>query len=238
MKKIICILMLVIGSLTYSFGKEEGNRSIKVTGESILNVAPDTLQVKINFSEIKPTYEETIKSSEKTLNFIQNKLKDKGIKKEQIKTTHFNVDSYYENVKTEAGNYERKFIGYRYTHKIYIDLDRKDKKIGEVLKVFNNLKIEDIQVSLVYKLKNDKEIKNKLMVNAFEDAQEKANILAKSGNFEIAEIEEIEYISKGDNKEVEPIGKGTILLQSNSNMDIQPDDLQFRDKVIVIWRIK
>lgn len=81
MKKIVCILILILGSLTFSFGKEEGNRSIKVIGESILNVALDTLEIKINFSEIKPTYEEAVKSSEKTLNFIQNKLKDKGIKK-------------------------------------------------------------------------------------------------------------------------------------------------------------
>lgn len=238
MKKIICILMLIIGSLTYSFGKEEGNRSIKVIGESILNVAPDTLEIKISFSEIKPTYEEAVKSSEKTLNFIQNKLKDKGIKKDQIKTTYFNVDSYYENVKNENGNYENKFLGYRYTHKIYVDLDIKDKKAGEVLKVFNNLKIENVDVALVYKLKNDKDIKNKLMVGAFENAQEKAKILAKAGNFDIAEIQEIEYISKGDGKEVEPLGRGVKLYQINGNMNIQPDDLQMKDKVMVIWRIK
>ena len=41
----------------------------------------------------------------------------------------------------------------------YREVDRVDERVGEVLKVFNNLKIEDIQVSLVYKLKNDKEIK-------------------------------------------------------------------------------
>ena len=73
MKKIILVFLLVIGSFSYSFGKEERS-VIKVVGESVVTVAPDAVRLNIDISEIKPTYDEVYLASSKTLDFIQDKL--------------------------------------------------------------------------------------------------------------------------------------------------------------------
>lgn len=238
MKKIILVFLLVVGSFSYSFGKEERD-VIRVVGESIVTVAPDTVRLNINLSEIKPTYDEAYLASSKTLDLIQDKLRSKGVKKEQIKTTNFNIDSYYENVKKEDGNYERKFMGYRYNHNLYIDLSINDKKIGEILEVFNGLQIKDIGISMTYKLKDDSEVKNKAMVEAYNDAYQKAKLIAKTGDFSLGKVVEIDYNSKGNNVEaIHFADRNLNLMKASSNFNFQPDDLKYKDTVTVIWKIK
>lgn len=238
MKKIILIFLLIIGSFSYSFGKEERN-VIRVVGESVVTATPDTVRLNIDISEIKPTYDEVYLASSKTLDLIQDKLRSKGVKKEQIKTTNFNIDSYYENVRKEDGSYERKFMGYRYSHNFYIDFSINDKKIGEVLDVFNGLKIDNIGVFLAYKLKDDSEIKNKAMVEAYNDAYQKAKLIAKTGDFSLGKIIEIDYNSKGNNEGVIHFAdKSLNIMKASSNFNFQPEDLKFRDTVTVIWKIK
>lgn len=238
MKKIILVFLLVFGSFAYSFGDEERD-VIRVVGESVVTVSPDTVRLNIDISEIKPTYDEVYLASSRTLDLIQDKLRSKGVKKEQIKTTNFNIDSYYENIKKEDGNYERKFVGYRYNHSLYIDLSINDKKIGEILDIFNGLKTDNLGISLVYKLKDDTEIKNKAMVEAYNDAYQKAKLIAKTGDFSLGKIVEINYNSKGNNVDVIPFAeRGLNLMKAGSNFNFQPEDLKFRDTVTVIWKIK
>ena len=238
MKKIILVFLLVIGSFSYSFGKEERS-VIRVVGESVVTVAPDTVRLNIDISEIKPTYDEVYLASSKTLDFIQDKLRSEGVKKEQIKTTNFNIDSYYENVRKEDGSYERKFMGYRYSHNLYIELSINDKKIGEVLDVFNGLKIDNIGISLAYKLKDDSEIKNKAMVEAYNDAYQKAKLIAKTGDFSLGKVVEIDYNSKGNNIDVIDFSDRNLnLMKASSNFNFQPEDLKYKDTVTVIWKIK
>lgn len=239
MKKIVFILLLIIGSFSYSFGKEEKS-FIKVTGESVVVAPPDTVRLNIYLSEVKPTYDETYQAFLKNFDFIQDKLRGKGIKKDQIKTVNFNMDSYYENERKENGNYERKFVGYRYNHSIYIDLGINDKKIGEVLEVFDGLKMKEIGISLQYKLKDESSVKDKAMTEAFDDANKKAKLLAKSGNFSLGEIVEINYNSKeSDTKTISMMaGEMANMVKASADIGLQPDDLRYKDTVTVIWKIK
>lgn len=238
MKKVILVFLLVIGSFSYSFGKEEES-VLRVVGESVVTVAPDTVRLNINISEIKPTYDEIYLTSSKTLDMIQDKLRSKGVKKEQIKTTNFNIDSYYENIKKENGDYERKFVGFRYNHSLYIDLSIEDKKIGEILGVFNGLNIKDTGVYLEYRLKDNSEVKNKAMVEAYNDAYEKAKLIAKTGDFSLGKVVTIDYSSKGNNIEVIPFADRSLnLMKASANFNFQPEDLKFKDTVTVIWKIK
>lgn len=239
MKKIIFALLLIIGSFSYSFGKEEKS-IIKVTGESVVVTSPDTVRLNIYLSEVKPTYDETYQAFLKTFGYVQDKLRTKGVKKEQIKTVNFNIDSFYENERKENGNYIRKFVGYRYNHSIFIDLSINDKKIGEILGVFDGLKMKDMGISLEYKLKDESSIKDKAMAEAFNDANKKAKLLAKTGNFSLGKIVEINYNSKGSNVKTIPlIEKGMAnMVKASADLGLQPDDLVYKDTVTIIWKIK
>ena len=94
-----------------------------------------------------------------------------------------------------------------------------------------------------YTVKNPEAVKNKLLAKAVKDAAAKAKALTEAAELYLGSIQSMDYSWGEINFEIEPMGNGLQLQEKcclgegGSLVDIEPDDIEVKDTVTVIWEI-
>jgi len=86
------------------------DRVISVRGKGKASVPPDTIEINMILTTVKPTYEEALNAASRDLDELRSCLRSAGFDKKDIKTTNFRVDTKYENITDPNGNYRRVFV--------------------------------------------------------------------------------------------------------------------------------
>jgi uncharacterized protein YggE len=108
-----------------------GQRVITVKGKGSASAAPDWIKISMNLQAKDIDYQETVNVAAKELNELRKCLAKHGFDKKDIKTTYFNIDTDYENVRGNTGNYNRVFNGYICSQSLYVGFES-DSKMLEV----------------------------------------------------------------------------------------------------------
>lgn len=97
------------------------------------------------------------------------------------------------------------------------------------------------EFSIRYSLKNQQKVKDKLLEDAVRDAFTNAAVLAEVGKVKLRDIVRIDY----DWSEVRFESSRYQVLDRHNNfslreesLDFQPDDIEARDTVSVVWEIE
>ena len=69
-------------------------RTIRVTGTGKVSIKPDITIINMTFSDVLPTYEEALKASTNDVKIVKDALEKAGLKRESLKTTQFNINSF------------------------------------------------------------------------------------------------------------------------------------------------
>ena len=220
-------------------------RTIKVTGTGKISVKPDITIVSLDFYDIAKSYETALKASTNGVNFVKEVLEKTGICRDTLKTTMFNVNSYYQSYKDKDGEYKSRFAGYKYSQTLKFEFDIDNKKLGKVLYHLSKLPISS-NFRISYGIKNLEEAKNELLSKAIFDAKKKAEIISKAAGVTLDEIIDINYSWVDvDYRSVqydvcEERMKMNKYMNSNEEyeIDIEPEYIQKSDNVTLVYRIK
>ncbi|MFK4786172.1 SIMPL domain-containing protein [Fusobacterium sp. MFO224] len=243
MKKLISILMLVFSS--FIFASSDANsasmmRTLKVTGTAYISAPVDMVVIHISNKDTKRTYEEAFEASKNALIKFKHELLSKGFKEKDLKTVDFNINTKYENYKDENGNYKKRFLGYQYSHNMKLNLKLDNSKLTKVLNSLKTIKGQS-EFYLSYKIENTDKIKHKLLEKAVENAKNNSKIIASASDVDLKKIISIDYSSSQINSSVSPFrGELKIMgtnLNSDSILDINPENLKFEDTVTISWEI-
>lgn len=241
MKKLITTIMLVFSSLIFANVNNPLIRSLKVTGIASISAPVDTIIIHIQNSNTKKTYNDSLNSSKIALLEFKKMLLLKGFNEKDLKTINFNITTNYENYKDSNGNYKKRFLGYKYSHNMKLSFKLDNSKLTEVLTSLNTIKGQS-EFYLDYKIEDTEKIKNKLLAKAVENTKNKAKILATTSEVNLGKIININYsFNQADNfispfrGEIKMLGSK---MSSNSILDINPDNLKFKDTVTITWEIK
>lgn len=215
-------------------------RTIVVKGVGKAALPADTIQINIDLINLDLDYEKAMEKAGKSLNMLRDSLKSEAFEKEDIKTRSFNVDAKYESRQDSQGNYKRFFVGYEVINSMTIEFPEDSKKLGRVLYLLTTSSTKP-EIRIIYKLKDDREIKKLLLEDAVADAKIKAETLASAAGLNLGEILNIQY----DWSELE-IGflnydlapRDAMMATSESTIDLQADDIAADDSVRVTWLIK
>ncbi|MEG0132585.1 MAG: SIMPL domain-containing protein [Clostridium sp.] len=209
-------------------------RTIKVNGHGKVSVLPDTIEINMVLTTVKPTYEEAMKEAGISLNKLRNCLREVGFDKEDVKTTDFRVNTKYENVKDMEDNYKKVFIGYEVTNNIRIEFEQNSIVLGKVLDVLSKCEATP-ELAIQYKLKDDNKGKELVLKNAINDAKVKAKIMADTAGVRLGKVVNMEYTG-----EETPIYKNRalFLIADSPNIDLQPETLETETIVNVVFRLE
>ena len=97
-------------------------RTITVKGTGNVSARPDYIILSLNIETLSKTYDRAVSEATERIERLQGAAVCVGYHKEDLKTTSFDVQTRYENVKDRQGNYKREFAGYACSYRLKLAL--------------------------------------------------------------------------------------------------------------------
>ena len=157
-------------------------RTITVKGTGNVSAKPDYIILTLNIEALSETYDRAMSEAAERIEKMQGAAVRVGYHKEDLKTTSFDVQTRYENVKDRQGNYKREFAGYACTYRLKLAFDFDSKQLAKVISAIADCGAQP-ELSIAFTVKNPARVSEELLISATENAKTKAEILCKvSGN--------------------------------------------------------
>ena len=151
------------------------------------------------------------------------------------------MDTEYESYK-EKDEYKRRFVGYKFTHVLKVEFESDNKRLGKVLYAIANCQLKP-EFRLGYTVRDPEAVKNELLGKAVQDAVAKAGVLSGAAGLKLGEIQSMDYSWGEINMEIYPMSRELDVVDclaspaGSYDLDIEPDDIEVKDTVTVVWEI-
>jgi uncharacterized protein YggE len=218
-------------------------RTIKVKGTGKISVKPDTIKIFITASKVCKEYDQAVRGSSEDTSLVREAIERAGLEPKQLKTIRIDIDSEYEGYRDKNGEYKSRFIGYKYTHNMYVQFPNDNVQLGKILYELACCDV-DTEFSIRHTVRDIETAKNKLLEKAVDDSTSKANILAAAAGVSLGEIKSIDYSWAELEIYSEPMD-GFMMAETSSltssdsfDIDIEADDIDVRDTVTIEWEIR
>ena len=221
------------------YGKNnQSNRKRKTFSEAGYHTAPD--QYGRDISGVRCALQ---KSSE-IVELLKDLVEKQGYERKELKTLYFNIDTEYESYQDRDKSWKRRFLGYKYVHRMKIEFPADNQRLGRMLYALAHCPLSP-EFSIEYTVADPEASKNELLGKAVKDSMKKASVLADASDVKLGEIVNIDY-SWGEIDFVSrPLQEMSLrccepcVSDSESyDMDIEPDDIDITDTVTVVWSLK
>lgn len=153
-------------------------RTITVKGTGNVSARPDYIILSLNIEVLSETYDRAMLEAAERIERLQGAAVRVGYRKEDLKTTSFDVQTRYENVKDRQGNYKREFAGYACSYRLKLAFDFDSKQLAKVISAIADCGAKP-ELSIAFTVRNPSAVSEKLLISATENARAKAEILAK-----------------------------------------------------------
>ena len=97
-------------------------KTITVKGVGNVSARPDYITISMTVESMDSDYEKAMDGAARRIENLKAAAVSVGYEKEALKTTSFNVETRYENVKDRQGNYKREFAGYACVYRYSLNL--------------------------------------------------------------------------------------------------------------------
>ena len=217
-------------------------RTIRVTGKGNITVAPDRIRIQVTVSGVRAEYKGAVEKSAAQTGEIRSAIKAAGLAPQDLKTEMFSVNTEYKEYKDENDNWHRKFVGYKFIHRMHIEFANDNELLGKVLYELSRCPAK-VEFRILHTISDPERAKDDLLANAVADAVKKAEVLAQAADVHLGDIvsidhswEEIDfysnqYLTGEDSLE-------NIRLTKQFKPDIEADDIQLSDTVTMVWKIE
>ncbi len=208
--------------------------TVLATGKGTL--APDTIQMNFTLNALQPEYNEAVDAASLQLSQLHACLEDVGFSKQELVTTDFYINTQYEHVKDEVGNYKQVFRGYSVRHSLKLLMPFNMMQLSSVVGAISICRANP-ELNLQFIIKNTQELKELALQDASKKAQRQAQVLADSLQVNLESIKEINMLK--DYPEIQPRSyQPDYLVAESSYMDITPEDVQTEVTISVTYHTR
>lgn len=216
-------------------------KTITIRGCGSASAAPDWIEITIELTAKNRDYSIAMNEAAQKHARLLAALAPLGFRKEDVKTTLFNVDTEYDNVADAAGRYVRQFTGYCCNHHLTIDFSFSMKNLSSVLDRLTTSGAEP-EFSIRFTVQDTTALRTKAMVDATANAYRSASVLTQASRTTLGSILKIEY-GASDKAAYSRTAYGAeasakVLLDMSRSMDITPDDVLVEDTVTITWEVR
>ena len=217
-------------------------RTITVKGTGRVSARPDYIVLSLNIEALSETYDRAMTDASERIKKLQDTAVFVGYEKSDMKTTSFNVQTRYENVKDRQGNYKREFAGYACSYHLKLAFDFDSKQLAKVISAIANCGAQP-EISIAFTVKNPERISEELLINATENAKTKAEILCKASGNTLGQLLNIDYnwgelnVFSRTTYDVEDSIQPLMAMSKCAAPEIEPDDIDVSDTVTFTWGI-
>ena len=145
-------------------------RTITVKGTGNVSARPDYIILSLNIEANSKNYDLAMSEAAERIERLQGAAVRVGYRKEDLKTTSFDVQTRYENVKDRQGNYKREFAGYACSYRLKLAFDFDSKQLAKVISAIADCGAQP-ELSIAFTVKNPARVSEELLINATENAR-------------------------------------------------------------------
>ncbi|UXX78377.1 SIMPL domain-containing protein [Reichenbachiella carrageenanivorans] len=208
---------------------------LNVTGQATLSVQPERTTISYAINETKDSYDEALTTMTNRIDVLTKSLTKIGFKKEDIKTSNFNIRQNRKYRQNEPKGFE-----YVASQTLMIEFDHSTKRLLEVLnKTASDEAAPGVSISFGMSDEQTQKVKTQLMQMAVSDAKAKAETLASATGYTIKGIKEINYGS--GSSQPRPYAASQMgMMKSFAESDMsnfEAQDLTVSDQVFISYEI-
>ena len=233
MKKVTYLLMLFVVSAT-NISAQLNQSSLQVVGKATIKEMAEEIVFRIPLKIIDSSYVGCNDRMSRTLNEFKKELKIKGIPEKLIQTSNFSIT---ENMIYEEGKRVQK--GYQGSVNIVVADKYSPQLIEKVLESISGFQL-NYRINFAMSDNQKTRLTKIAMVNAVEDAKQKALILAEASNVQLGSILKISYGI--DQYRPEPFLSERMMSnqsdqRSQNELNLSPPMTSLYKSVLIIWEI-
>ncbi len=221
------------------------DKIIRVTGEGVVSVPPDTICVSLSIREVEPSYARSLAAVDKKVTLLKESLAKVGIDEKNVVTQDFRITQRVDRVYQDlTKKYKDKFLGYETSHLLEVRFDYDTNMLGEVVNAISKADIEPrLNISFQVK-KGEEEIKENALKIAVANAERDAKTLAGAAKVKLGDILSINHsfsevrVSRPMPAMMEKMSYEGAAIESTSLSNINVDDIKFNATVTIDWEIE
>lgn len=207
--------------------------TISVTGTGRLSLPPDTIQMHMTLTAKDPVYAAAMQDADRRFTALQTALEHAGIPAEQLHTEHCHVDTEYQHLPDENGNYRQVFAGYICRHTLLLELGLDLRQLGALLSAAEKSGAEP-EFGIAFILRDQEAVHEKLLKLAAEQARRDAEILAASAGAKLGDLAAVRYHDE------QPQAGGGMMLRAAKMCDaasITPEQITMEESAVFVWEL-
>jgi len=220
---------------------EKPSRVIVIKGVGKATAAPDLVAIEMQLETSEPQYEATMQHAAASIERLREAIEAAGLEGKTLKTTSFNINTKNESYQDE-GTWRQRFVGYSCSHRLRLEFDLDMGLLGKVLGAIAGCEANP-NFNIRFTVKDPSAVSQQLLDSAVQNAKWKAEILARSSEVSLGQIQRIDYswsdihlYSKTDMRmnDIVPLAAAPDAF----NIEIEPEDIKLSDTVTVVWEIE
>ena len=212
-------------------------RTITVKGMGSASAKPNLVQLTLALEARNMLYERAMDDAAGQLKSVADSLAHCGIRKEDIRTTSFSVDTAYRQEKDARGVSKRVFDGFQCAHRLSISFDLDMQRLAQVLSALSGCAAEP-EFSIRFTVRDTGVLKDEALTAAAKDARAKAQVLARASGIRLGDLLRVDYswgeISIFSGTEY---SSPTGMAACDRSIEIEPEDVCLNDTVTFVWEI-
>lgn len=227
---------ILIFACSLGFAQDKNIRQLQITGEGQLTVIPDVGVVNLTISLHRMHFSEVADAMNKRYGEILERLQQKGYKKEDIKTSNYNIrkhEIYRRNVRLDSG-----YIG---TQQLSIEFINTRENLSKIIETFTE-GFKEVNAGFYFKLSDEsrKKAEQKLIGLAIKNAKERAQTIVDESGVTLGNIIEIKYL-KGNSGAPMPAYRFSAMAKDESAENsggFEIKEIVLNDEIEMIWELE
>lgn len=214
-------------------------RRITVKGTGQVSVKPDLIVIDLRLESLDMDYEQAMAQATRSVEELNKVLSGVGFKKEDLKTTSFNVTTQYRSEQDKRGNYIQVFEGYLVGHGLLLEFDFEQALLTRTLSAIATAQAMP-KLDIRFSIKDKTAVSEELLVKASENAKSKALVLAKASGATLGQLVLIDY-SWADfhlySRTSYGLEDAMMMKSAALAPDIEPEEISLSDNVTFVWEL-
>ena len=221
------------------------DKIIRVTGEGVVSVPPDTICVSLSIRELDSSYSKSLEAVDKKVTLLKESLAKVGVDEKNVVTQDFRITQRVDRVYQElTKKYKDKFLGYETSHLLEVRFDYDTNMLGDVVNAISKADIEP-RLDISFEVKKGKdEINERALKMAVDNAEKDAKTLAVAAKVKLGDILSINHsfsevrVSRPAPAMMAKMSYEEAAIESTSLRGINVDDIKFNATVTIDWEIE
>ncbi len=224
-------------------------KTITVKGVGRASAPVDTVELSFHIWAKNKNYDKALEAADKKVSALESALAAAGFPKEDFQTGGFHVNTEYEGVCDDKGQYRNVFSGYNCSYDQLLRFDFDAARLGEALSAVAASKAQP-ELQVRFTVREPEKLEKELLRSAAESAKSRAEVLCAAAGKALGELQRIDYDVTRLNFQSETImdvaAECAMPMMANGGMKakrgfgaaLRPQDIDLTDTAVFVWEIQ